>query len=342
MPGGTLADRIDAETFAPARAVEIACAILSALGEAHRLGILHRDVKPSNVLFDEVGAARLSDFGAAHLGDLSSTATAGAIGTFAYMSPEQRLGRPASIASDIYGVGALLGQLLTGEPPKPVTDRLDPLPSACHPDMNAAHDAVLARLLQEEPEKRPADAFEARRLLLGVSWPERVWARPARPARPVTERPSVPEAARLGPALSAGDGRDAATRQHDAWLDRDVLVLPDDPTTLERARAFARAGHPALPTVLRVDREMHAVWIAAPLGRALADEPVTVSPDQVARLREAIEALHAVSGAHGFIDPSHLYSFDGEVTLAFPRATASDGEPADAAARDLEALALLG
>ncbi len=107
--------------MAPARAVEIVCALLAALGEAHRLGILHRDVKPSNVLFDEVGAARLSDFGAAHLGDLSSTATAGAIGTFAYMSPEQRLGRPASIASDLYGVGVLLAELLTGvAPPGPV------------------------------------------------------------------------------------------------------------------------------------------------------------------------------------------------------------------------------
>src|SRR6185436_12174263 len=126
MSGGSLADRIQeaALAFAPARAIEIACAVLSALGEAHRLGILHRDVKPSNVLFDDVGATRLSDFGAAHLGDLSSTATAGAIGTFAYMSPEQRLGRPASLTSDLYSAGVLLAELLTGEAPSPVTDRL--------------------------------------------------------------------------------------------------------------------------------------------------------------------------------------------------------------------------
>jgi eukaryotic-like serine/threonine-protein kinase len=340
MPGGTLADRLrSGEPMAPARAVEIVCALLSALGEAHRLGILHRDVKPSNVLFDEMGAARLSDFGAAHLGDLSSTATAGAIGTFAYMSPEQRLGRPATIASDLYGAGVLLAELLTGATPGPVAHRLDPLPSAAHPDLTEAHDQLVARLLREDPGKRPADAFEARRLLLGARWPERVWER-ARPKedRPRTDRPSAPEGARLAAALGAGDGRDAAVRQHDGWLDRDVLVLAGDEATLASARAFARAGHPALPTVLRVDLgEGGAVWVGAPLGRALADDPRGLSPGTLARLGEAIDALHAAGGAHGRIDAEHLYWLDGEVTLAFPR-----GEPLPGAeARDREALARL-
>ncbi len=336
MSGGSLAERMRGEPMAPARAVEIACAVLAALGEAHRLGVLHRDVKPSNVLFDDVGAARLSDFGAAHLGDLSTTATAGAIGTFAYMSPEQRLGRPATIASDLYGAGVLLGELLTGAPPGPVKDRLDPAPSACHPDLGDAHDAAVARLLQEDPRKRPPDAFAARRLLQGIAWPERIWSRPRRlserPPR-ASERPPG-AAARLAPALEVRDGRDAAARMHDAWLDRDVLVLPADDATLARARAFARAGHAALPTVLRVDRDADAIWVAPPLGRALADEPRGISPGQAARLREAIEALHAAGGAHGHVDPDHLYWHDGEVTLAFPRGDA----PEDAAEADRRAL----
>ena len=341
MPGGTLAERLGGEPMAPARAVEIAGALLAALGEAHRLGILHRDVKPSNVLFDDVGAARLSDFGAAHLGDLSSTATAGAIGTFAYMSPEQRLGRPASIASDLYGVGVLLAELLTGAAPGPVTDRLDPPPSACHPDMTEVHDTAVARLLQEDPQKRPPDAFEARRLLLGVRWPTRIWERAHRADRAPrlrTDRPPALEGARLTAALGVGDGRDAAARQHDTWLDRDVVVLPGDEAALARARAFARAGHPALPAVLRVDRESGVIWIGAPLGRALADEPRGLSPGQVARLREALAALHAAGGAHGRVDPEHLYWLDGEVTLAFPRGDLVE----DAHARDVEALARLG
>jgi serine/threonine-protein kinase len=339
MPGGSLADRLRGEPMAPARSVEIACALLSALGEAHRLGILHRDVKPSNVLFDDTGTARLSDFGAAHLGDLSSTATAGAIGTFSYMSPEQRLGRPASIASDVYGVGVLLGELLTGRPPAPVTDRLDPAPSSVHPDMNETHDAALARLLQEDPKKRPADAFEARRILMGVRWPERIWQRPRRLSeRPRTERPATADGERLTVSLEGGDGRDAAARMHDVWLDRDVLVLPADPAALAQARAFARAGHAALPAVLRVDREANAIWVAPPLGRALADEPRGLSPGQMARLKEAIEALHAAGGAHGRIDAEHLYVLDGEVTIAYPRGEMVEG----AMEKDREAIARLG
>src|SRR5262245_1295208 len=177
MRGGSLADRIQEGTvaFAPARAVEICCSVLSALGEAHRLGILHRDVKPSNVLFDDVGTARLSDFGAAHLGDLSTTATAGAIGTFAYMSPEQKLGKPATLVSDLYSVGVLLTELLTGRALGPATDAgLDPLPSTFHPDLGEAHDALVVRFLQEDPRRRPPDAFEGRRILQSLAWPTRV------------------------------------------------------------------------------------------------------------------------------------------------------------------------
>ena len=117
MGRGTLEHMIAAEPLAPARAVEIAQAVLAALGEAHRLGVIHRDIKPANVLFDDAGVTRLGDFGVAHLSDLSATATAGVIGTLGYMSPEQREGRPASVRSDIYGVGAMLWEMLTGERP---------------------------------------------------------------------------------------------------------------------------------------------------------------------------------------------------------------------------------
>jgi serine/threonine-protein kinase len=341
MPGGSLADMMGREPVAPARAMEIVSAVLDALGEAHRLGILHRDVKPSNVLFDDVGTARLGDFGAAHLGDLSSTATAGAIGTFAYMSPEQRLGKPATVASDLYGAGAMLYELLTGEAADPARNgQLDPPPSACHPDLGSDHDVAVARLLAEDPAARPPDAFEARRGLRALRWSTRLPERSAQSTRPRTDRPPPPtDAQRLAAPLSAHDGRDTAWRRHDLWSARDVLVMAGSPETLERARAFARAGHAALPTVLRVDAQSGQVWVAPPLGRALADEPRALSPGHIGRLEEALRALREAGGAHGAIDADHLYFHDGEFTLAFPRDAAGGVEQAEA--RDRQALARL-
>lgn len=339
MAGGSLLDRTRAEGVAPRRAAEIAGLLLSALGEAHRMGILHRDVKPTNVLFDEVGTTYLSDFGAAHLGDLSSTATAGAIGTFAYMSPEQRIGRPATLASDLYGVGAVLFELLTGRAPEPAQGGLlREAPSSLNADLTAAHDAVVARLLEEDPKLRPADAFEARRALQSLAWPERIPDQQRAPQAPASERSAESAEDRLGPAHEAGDGRDAALRRHDAWIGRDVLVLPLDEETLPRARAFARAGHAALPAILRVDKAEAEIWVAAPAGRALSDEPRALSPGQLARLREALEALHAAEGAHGCVDAAHLYIHDGDITLAYPRSRPEG----DLVELDRAALARLG
>lgn len=341
MSGGSLADLMGREPVAPARAAEIVSAVLDALGEAHRLGILHRDVKPSNVLFDDVGTARLGDFGAAHLGDLSSTATAGAIGTFAYMSPEQRLGKPATVASDLYGAGAMFYELLTGEAAEPARGgRLDPPPSACHPDLGIDHDALVARLLAEDPAARPPDAFDARRALRSVRWSTRVPERSAQSARPRTDRPPPPgDEQRLSAPVGANDGRDTGARRHDVWSERDILVLAASPENLALARAFARAGHAALPTVLRADAQGGEVWVAPPLGRALADEPRALSPGQVSRLDEALKALREAGGAHGAVDAEHLYFHDGEFTLAFPRRASSSVE--EAAASDQEAVARL-
>ncbi|HEX3344015.1 MAG TPA: serine/threonine-protein kinase, partial [Polyangiaceae bacterium] len=171
MPGGTLDGMLaTAGALAPARAVEIAAGVLEALGEAHRLGILHRDVKPANVLFDEAGGARLGDFGVAHLGDVSTTATAGIFGTLAYMSPEQREGRPATTRSDVFAAGTMLREMLTGERPMP-GEPFRALPSAAHRELDARHDAVVARLTASDPADRPVDAFEARSALLGLPWP---------------------------------------------------------------------------------------------------------------------------------------------------------------------------
>jgi serine/threonine protein kinase len=335
MRGGSLADKMREAPMAPARAIEVALLLLSALGEAHRLGILHRDVKPANVLFDDAGTAMLSDFGAAHLGDMSSTATAGAIGTYAYMSPEQRIGKPAEIASDIYAVGAMLYELLTGDAAEPHrTGWLEvSAPSAKNAELTSAHDATVATFLAEEPSRRPADAFDARRGLSSLRWPEKVpdaWS----PKTNVIERVPKGETERLGPPRGLGDGRDMTSLRHDDWLDREVLVLPLDDDSLGRARAFARVGHPMLPTVLRVDRVAQQIWLAPPQGVALADAPHKVRRDVFDRFVQAIQALMAAGGAHGYVDLQHVYFYAGELQLAWPRKPIV----AEAAANDLDSV----
>jgi eukaryotic-like serine/threonine-protein kinase len=339
MRGGSLADKMREVPMAPARAIEVAQLVLSALGEAHRLGILHRDVKPANVLFDDAGTAMLSDFGAAHLGDMSSTATAGAIGTYAYMAPEQRLGRPAEISSDLYAVGAILYELLTGEAAEPYRTNWPEIaaPSAKNAELTSAHDAAIAQFLAEEPARRPADAFDARRILGALRWPDKLptgWA----PRTNVVERVQKEGAERLAAPHALGDGRDMASLRHDEWLDREVLVLPLDDESLRRARAFARVGHPMLPTILRVDRGAQQIWVSPPLGVALVDGMRKVRRDAFDRFVRAIHALHAAGEGHGYIDPQHVYWYAGELQLAWPRKPIS----ADAAANDQRALDKLG
>lgn len=329
MAGGSLTDWMLRELASPARAIEIADALLDALGEAHRLGILHRELTPASVLFDEVGAAKLADLGAAQLNDQAETITVGAASALTYLSPEQRAGQAATIATDLYSVGAILYELLTGERAEPAEGgELLRAPSAVNPDLGPTHDAAVARLLERDPQRRPADAFEARKGLRALDWPAR---RPARAPRPAVHPrpPSALAAQRLGPARAPTDGRDAARRQHDAWLDRDVLVLPLDAATLRAARTFAQVGSPALPCVLRVDHARGEIWVAAPLGRALADEARALSPEQLAVLREATRALRAAGGAHGSIDRDHVYLHEGAISLAFPRSAADEAAPAN-------------
>ena len=324
MGHGTLEQMMASEPLAPARAVEIAQAVLSALGEAHRLGVIHRDIKPANVLFDDAGVTRLGDFGVAHLSDLSATATAGVIGTLGYMSPEQREGRPASVRSDLYGVGAMLWEMLTGERPDASSSgaTLRTRPSGVHRDLDTRHDTLVLSFLAAEPTGRPDDAFVARRALGALKWPNTI----ERVAAPRVERQKSehPTAQRLAPQ---GDGT-----AMDRWIDRRVVTLDLEAGTLARASVFARADHPALQAVLRVDRAGEAIWLAAPRGAALHGK---LNATQAATLRDALVRLHEIGETHGSVDAEHVIVDEiGGVILAFTSA------PDAKATADLDRLGL--
>jgi eukaryotic-like serine/threonine-protein kinase len=117
LPGRTLADEIGEGPLDPARVREVGVGILAALSAAHAQGIVHRDVKPSNVLLTDTGSVKVADFGIAKTSGADLTGSGEIVGTAAYMAPERLTGGAASPRSDIYSVGAVLYEALTGRKP---------------------------------------------------------------------------------------------------------------------------------------------------------------------------------------------------------------------------------
>jgi beta-lactam-binding protein with PASTA domain/predicted Ser/Thr protein kinase len=154
----------------PATAIDIVVQILRATWFAHKRGVIHRDLKPHNVLLDEEGRVRVTDFGIARAGASDMTLTGSIMGTAQYLSPEQAQGQAVSAASDLYSIGVILYELLTGVVPfegetavaiafKQVSAEPRP-PSALNPSLPAALDAVVLRALAKDPAQRYADAEE--------------------------------------------------------------------------------------------------------------------------------------------------------------------------------------
>ena len=118
LEGDTLADRLAGGPLPPAEAARIGAAVADALDAAHRRGIVHRDIKPGNVLLTPAGEVKVMDFGIAAAADEThSTTGSGLYGTAAYISPERAAGQAATPAADVYSLGAVLYELLTGRPP---------------------------------------------------------------------------------------------------------------------------------------------------------------------------------------------------------------------------------
>ena len=121
FPSRSLQDiLVEQHTVPPATAARIGSEVASALATAHRAGVVHRDVKPANVLLAADGTSKITDFGIAHvLGDATLTSTGVITGTPAYMAPEVARGEPSSEASDVFSLGATLYRALEGHPPFP-------------------------------------------------------------------------------------------------------------------------------------------------------------------------------------------------------------------------------
>ncbi len=171
LPGGNLDERVDQRPVGPEEACAVLLSTAGALHYAHRQGILHRDVKPANVMFAADGTVKLGDFGIAKVlqsGD-GLTATGSVMGTPAYMAPEQATASELGPPTDIYAAGVMLYQLLSGRLPfdtggeaiaqlyQHVNQAPRPLAEAA-PDVPAPLSAVVHRALEKDPADRYADA----------------------------------------------------------------------------------------------------------------------------------------------------------------------------------------
>jgi eukaryotic-like serine/threonine-protein kinase len=171
LPGRSLKTVVrELSPLDPVAAIDIVAQILHAARFAHGRGVIHRDLKPHNVILDEEGRAKVTDFGIARAGASDMTLTGSIMGTAQYLSPEQAQGQAVSAASDLYAVGIVLYELLTGAVPfdgeTAVTIALKqvsaepPPPSALNPAVPPELDAVVGRALAKDPAERFADASE--------------------------------------------------------------------------------------------------------------------------------------------------------------------------------------
>ncbi|MGE0783956.1 MAG: protein kinase [Mycolicibacterium sp.] len=196
LPGDTLGDQIAMGPLPQARVANVLRSVLAALAEAHRAGVLHRDIKPGNILLAPPDDVKVADFGIAKTPGSVHTTAGQIVGTLAYLSPDRIHGRPASVTDDLYAVGVVGYEALTGCKPFPHED-IVPLAHAIiegahpplaqlRPDVDPWLAEVIERALSPDPLRRFPTAAA-------------MWAALAAPAPAPSVRTAVPALAASGP-----------------------------------------------------------------------------------------------------------------------------------------------
>ncbi|SEL37030.1 protein kinase domain-containing protein [Streptacidiphilus jiangxiensis] len=270
VDGRTLAELLaDTPRLPVDRAVAITAAVCEALQVAHAAGLVHRDIKPGNIMVAHTGEVKVVDFGIAKAGadDAQLTGTGSVLGTASYLAPEQATAAAVDGRADLYALGCVLTEMLTGRPPfdgttpveiawKQVSDRPAP-PSALRPDLPPALDAAVLRLLAKEPGHRPADAATARAELLAAIG----HGGPATTGVPAGLTGAAGFATPAGGADMAGGAGAAAT----TWLP----PMPRAPLNQTMAMPPLDGSVPAPVAPLGAPRRRRTALLAAGVGVAL-------------------------------------------------------------------------
>ena len=230
IDGRSLGEVITQEApLLPERAAEIAADVAKALERAHNAGLVHRDIKPNNIMMTSSGQTKVTDFGIVRaLGgetDQQMTQTGMVIGTAAYLSPEQAQGSPVDARSDVYSLGCVLYEMLTGSPPftgdtplavayKHVREPVEP-PSSINPDVPEDLDAITMKALAKNVDNRYASSTEMREDLERFTSGQRVHATPVLGETMVATAASGTQVLRQTEVFSGED--DEPSRSRAGW-----------------------------------------------------------------------------------------------------------------------------
>ena len=334
VAGETASDRAARSLVPVAEAVRVVRCAADALDHAHKNGVIHRDISGHNIMIAEDGRVYVLDFGLAlAAGESRITSTGTIMGTPIYMAPEVLSARPCSAQGDLYGLGVVLFELLTGELPYPVVHPDAVREAALHgtpravralrPEVPEAIGSVIERLLRKSPEERYGTAAElVEALAMGA-------ARPAPPDSRAARAAAVAPAPPLGPA---------ERRMYLALLACGAEgTLPEERTAAERiARriptllAAALAGAPRLAVLAAgaARGDDPAATARAQGANAWLDGAVVCSGTQVRVTARIVDAWSGASLAGGIVDGSTLLHLDLEDRLvAAVRAWVAAEEP---------------
>lgn len=304
VPGGSLADRLARGPLTPREAAGLVGQAAAGVGAAHELGVVHRDLKPGNVLLAADGAPKVTDFGLAKRRAADLTQTQAVLGTPAYMAPEQAAGRAKFVGpqADVWALGVILYECVSGRPPfegATVADLLSQILSSEAAPLRAAGAGVprdlgtiVAKCLAKEPEHRYAGALE-----LAADLGRFLRGEPIA-ARPVGQFERLARWARRKPAAAAAYGFSSLT----AVLAATVLVVAGFWRDAEGARRDAEGARDeaqrlreAADAGRREEARLRQVADAARAGEAAGRRQVERERDRVARYEYArtIQAAHA-------------------------------------------------
>jgi len=325
VEGETLSQRIRRGPLPAAEIADLAGQICDALAAAHAAGIVHRDIKPGNVLITKGGLVKVCDFGiACHDNEALDAASDTAVGTAQYMAPEQTRGGPATPRTDLYGLGCVIYAMATGHPPftsktsaRVAWQHVNELPvplASRRPDTPSWLDNLVASLLAKEPAERPYSAAEVRGLLPPSPKPEHS-PRLDHSTRP--EPSTRPDHSPRPEPSPRPDGKRGAERAHrptrTAFLSGDTtaqLAPPVGPRIAGRARLAATGvlSFVGLAAVVLVLTAVSANDMPIPvLERPAATQPPPSSEEEPPPLQvqpvsdpaDALDALRAVLDDQG-------------------------------------------